>query len=605
MEYSFYDFLKLLGSLALFLYGMKIMSEGLQKFAGDRLRKILTVMTTNRVTGVLTGMLITALVQSSSATTVMVVGFVNAGVMTLKQATAIIMGANIGTTVTAQIVALQSLPVTAFFAALACVGAFMTMLGKDKVNRAGQIIGSIGMIFVGLDVMSAAMSSFSGSETVTNVMASISNPFLLLLIGMVITAIIQSSSATTSILITMAGAGLMTLENAIFITLGINIGTCITAVLASIGATVNGKRASVIHLMFNVFGSVVFFILALCLPIDEWLQAAFPEIETQIAMFHTIFNVTTTVLLVGFIKYITKLSELIVRDKKQKPNEDGYVADRFNFVDERLLATPTIAIAQVRKEIELMAEIAKKNLDFAVGAVKTRSLDKKDKFASREEHLNFLLKELTSYIVKTSTNPLTAENEREISSYYRVISDLERVGDYAENIVEYADMLIKQNASLSADAAKELEFLYGRASGTAAAFYGVSARLRVNVPLEQAVREMAGELKVPEAVSFAEVFAAARRAGGRIDQVILKTVQTLSGRLEVREEIGTLLKGRRYEQKIMKAVPLLILVYMELTSPDYFGVLYGTVAGRIIMTVCLAVYLAAWVLADRIGSIEV
>lgn len=449
--------LTLLGGLGVFLIALKIMSENLESVAGNKLKNVFNKISSNRFAGIAVGTGVTAVIQSSSATTVMVVGFVNAGVMTLKQATAIIMGANIGTTVTAQIVALQSLPVTAFFAALACVGAFMTMLGKDKVNRAGQIVGSIGMIFVGLDVMSAAMSSFSGSETVTNVMASISNPFLLLLIGMVITAIIQSSSATTSILITMAGAGLMTLENAIFITLGINIGTCITAVLASIGATVNGKRASVIHLMFNVFGSLVFFILALCLPIDEWLQAAFPEIETQIAMFHTIFNVTTTLLLVGFIKYITKLSELIVRDKKQKPNEDGYVADRFNFVDERLLATPTIAIAQVRKEIELMAEIAKKNLDFAVGAVKTRSLDKKDKFASREEHLNFLLKELTSYIVKISTNPLTAENEREISSYYRVISDLERVGDYAENIVEYADMLIKQNASLSADAAKELD----------------------------------------------------------------------------------------------------------------------------------------------------
>lgn len=449
--------LTLLGGLGVFLIALKIMSENLESVAGNKLKNVFNKISSNRFAGIAVGTGVTAVIQSSSATTVMVVGFVNAGVMTLKQATAIIMGANIGTTVTAQIVALQSLPVTAFFAALACVGAFMTMLGKDKVNRAGQIVGSIGMIFVGLDVMSAAMSSFSGSETVTNVMASISNPFLLLLIGMVITAIIQSSSATTSILITMAGAGLMTLENAIFITLGINIGTCITAVLASIGATVNGKRASVIHLMFNVFGSLVFFILALCLPIDEWLQAAFPEIETQIAMFHTIFNVTTTILLVGFIKYITKLSELIVRDKKQKPNEDGYVADRFNFVDERLLATPTIAIAQVRKEIELMAEIAKKNLDFAVNAVRTRSLDKKDKFASREEHLNFLLKELTSYIVKTSTNPLTAENEREISSYYRVISDLERVGDYAENIVEYADMLIKQNASLSADAAKELD----------------------------------------------------------------------------------------------------------------------------------------------------
>ena len=294
--------LTLLGGLGVFLIALKIMSENLESVAGNKLKNVFNKISSNRFAGIAVGTGVTAVIQSSSATTVMVVGFVNAGVMTLKQATAIIMGANIGTTVTAQIVALQSLPVTAFFAALACVGAFMTMLGKDKVNRAGQIVGSIGMIFVGLDVMSAAMSSFSGSETVTNVMASISNPFLLLLIGMVITAIIQSSSATTSILITMAGAGLMTLENAIFITLGINIGTCITAVLASIGATVNGKRASVIHLMFNVFGSLVFFILALCLPIDEWLQAAFPEIETQIAMFHTIFNVTTTILLVGFIK---------------------------------------------------------------------------------------------------------------------------------------------------------------------------------------------------------------------------------------------------------------------------------------------------------------
>ena len=260
--------LTLLGGLGVFLIALKIMSENLESVAGNKLKNVFNKISSNRFAGIAVGTGVTAVIQSSSATTVMVVGFVNAGVMTLKQATAIIMGANIGTTVTAQIVALQSLPVTAFFAALACVGAFMTMLGKDKVNRAGQIIGSIGMIFVGLDVMSAAMSSFSGSETVTNVMASISNPFLLLLIGMVITAIIQSSSATTSILITMAGAGLMTLENAIFITLGINIGTCITAVLASIGATVNGKRASVIHLMFNVFGSLVFFILALCLPID-------------------------------------------------------------------------------------------------------------------------------------------------------------------------------------------------------------------------------------------------------------------------------------------------------------------------------------------------
>lgn len=455
---TFEMILTLLGGLGVFLIALKIMSENLESIAGNKLKAVFNKISSNRFAGIAVGAGVTAVIQSSSATTVMVVGFVNAGVMTLKQATAIIMGANIGTTITAQIVALQFLPVTAFFAAMACVGAFMTMLAKnDKVVRAGQLLGSIGMIFVGLDVMSASMSAFSDSETVRNAIAAVSNPFLLLLIGLVITAIIQSSSATTSILITMAGVDLIDLKSAIFLTLGINIGTCVTAVLASIGATTNGKRASVVHLMFNVFGSLVFFILASFLPIDEWLSAVFPEIETQIAMFHTIFNVTTTLLLVGFIKYITRLAELIVRDKKQKPDEDGIVTDKFAYVDDRLLATPTIALAQVRKEIELMAEIAKKNLDWSIGAVRDGKFDKREKFRSREEHLNFLLKELTAYNVKLTTSPLSAESERELSSYYRAVSDLERIGDYAENIAEYADMLVKQNSSLSADAVKELD----------------------------------------------------------------------------------------------------------------------------------------------------
>lgn len=455
---TFEMILTLLGGLGVFLIALKIMSENLESIAGNKLKAVFNKISSNRFAGIAVGAGVTAVIQSSSATTVMVVGFVNAGVMTLKQATAIIMGANIGTTITAQIVALQFLPVTAFFAAMACVGAFMTMLAKnDKVVRAGQLLGSIGMIFVGLDVMSASMSAFSDSETVRNAIAAVSNPFLLLLIGLVITAIIQSSSATTSILITMAGVDLIDLKSAIFLTLGINIGTCVTAVLASIGATTNGKRASVVHLMFNIFGSLVFFILASFLPIDEWLSAIFPEIETQIAMFHTIFNVTTTLLLVGFIKYITRLAELIVRDKKQKPDEDGIVTDKFAYVDDRLLATPTIALAQVRKEIELMAEIAKKNLDWSIGAVRDGKFDKREKFRSREEHLNFLLKELTAYNVKLTTSPLSAESERELSSYYRAVSDLERIGDYAENIAEYADMLVKQNSSLSADAVKELD----------------------------------------------------------------------------------------------------------------------------------------------------
>lgn len=453
---AFETILTLLGGLGVFLIALKIMSENLESVAGNRLRTVFNKISSNRFAGIAVGTGVTMVIQSSSATTVMVVGFVNAGVMTLAQATSIIMGANIGTTITAQIGALQSLPITAFFAALACVGAFMQMSKHDKVNLWGCIIGSIGMIFVGLQVMSAAMKSFSNSPVIEQVMTSISNPILLLLIGLTITAIVQSSSATTIILITMAGANLMTLENAIFITLGINIGTCVTAMFASIGASSNGKRASFIHLMFNCIGSVIFFILALVLPIDKWLQSAFTEIETQIAMFHTIFNVTTTILLVPFIKQLTQLACLVIRDKKTKPNEDGFVEDKFQYVDERLLATPTIALAQVRKEILLMASVAKKNFDTAVYAITINSLAKQPKFDGRERHLNFLNKELTNYLTKVSSSPISKQTERELSSYYHVISDLERVGDYSENIMEYTQKMVKANSTFSDSAKAEL-----------------------------------------------------------------------------------------------------------------------------------------------------
>lgn len=454
MNEVFETILTLLGGLGVFLIALKIMSENLESVAGNRLRSIFNKISNNRFAGIAVGTGVTMVIQSSSATTVMVVGFVNAGVMTLAQATSIIMGANIGTTITAQIGALQSLPITAFFAALACVGAFLQMSKRDKVNLWGCIIGSIGMIFVGLEVMSMAMGTFKDSEVIQKVMTSISNPIVLLLIGLTITAVVQSSSATTIILITMAGAGLMTLKSAIFVTLGINIGTCVTAMFASIGATANGKRASFIHLMFNCIGSLIFFILALVLPIDKWLEAAFKDnVQTQIAMFHTIFNVSTTILLVPFIKQLTQLACLVIRDKKKKPNEDGFVEDKFQYVDERLLATPTIALAQVRKEILLMASIAKKNFDTSVYAISINSLAKQPKFDARERHLNFLNKELTNYLVKVSSAPISKQTERELSSYYHVISDLERVGDYAENIMEYTQKMVKNNVSFS-DAAK-------------------------------------------------------------------------------------------------------------------------------------------------------
>lgn len=299
-----------LGGLGVFLFGMKILGDYLQNAAGDKIKYMLGKVGNNRFAGVLIGTAVTAVIQSSSATTVMVVGFVNAGIMTLFQATGIIMGANIGTTITAQIVALQFLPVTEFFIMLTGIGFFMTMISKPKVKTAGMIISGFGMIFAGLYLMSAAMNTISQMEEIKSLFVSATNPFLLFFIGLLITGIVQSSSATTGILITMAGQGLVTLDAALFATLGINIGTCVTALLAGIGANANAKRASVIHLLFNCFGSLVFFIICYFAPISELLQAAFPQIETQIAMFHTFFNIATTLLLIGFVKPLVKLAKI-------------------------------------------------------------------------------------------------------------------------------------------------------------------------------------------------------------------------------------------------------------------------------------------------------
>ena len=367
--------LLLFGGLGTFLIGLKMMGDNLQNIAGDRLKPLFNKVSNNRFMGIATGAGITAVIQSSSATTVMIVGFVNAGMMTLKQATSIIMGANIGTTITAQITALQSLPITPFLTALACVGAFMAMSSKDKVAKTGMLVSGIGIIFVGMKFMSSSMEFFSSNETVIKMLSSVTNPALLMLIGLVFTALIQSSSATTSILITLCsvqgGATLMTLRSAIFVTLGINIGTCVTAMLASIGANTNAKRASVIHLLFNVFGTLIFIIFIFVAPLispklamDYWLSRAFSQPSTQIAMFHTIFNVLATLMLVPFTGGLTKLATLLVREKKNiaEDAEEKKVA----YIDERILKTPSIAIMVLRKELLAMAKLAKTNFDIAI-----------------------------------------------------------------------------------------------------------------------------------------------------------------------------------------------------------------------------------------------
>lgn len=441
-----------LGGLGVFLFGMKILGDYLQNAAGDRIKNMLGKVGNNRFAAVGIGTAVTAVIQSSSATTVMVVGFVNAGIMTLFQATGIIMGANIGTTITAQIVALSVLPVTEFFVMLTGIGFFLTMISKPKVKTAGMIIAGFGMIFSGLYIMSAAMNTVSEMEQIRNLFAAADDPFLLFFIGLAITGIVQSSSATTGILITMAGSGLVTLRAALFATLGINIGTCVTALLAGIGANANAKRASVIHLLFNCFGSLVFFILCYFAPVDKWLSAAFPEIETQIAMFHTFFNVVTTLVLVWFIKPLVKLATLMVPERKKKAE-----VSPLKFADERLLSSPAVALGQVRRELMRMLDEAYANLTLSLQAITEVDLTRQGEFDSRDRGIMDSKSALVKYLILLSDTEPGVEAETEIATYHKTISDIDRIADLSQNVMEFTLALKENSARISETGRAELE----------------------------------------------------------------------------------------------------------------------------------------------------
>lgn len=441
-----------LGGLGVFLFGMKILGDYLQNAAGDKIKNMLGKVGNNRFAAVGIGTAVTAVIQSSSATTVMVVGFVNAGIMTLFQATGIIMGANIGTTITAQIVALSVLPVTEFFVMLTGIGFFLTMISKPKVKTAGMIIAGFGMIFSGLYIMSAAMNTVSEMEQIRNLFAAADDPFLLFFIGLAITGIVQSSSATTGILITMAGSGLVTLRAALFATLGINIGTCVTALLAGIGANANAKRASVIHLLFNCFGSLVFFILCYFAPVDKWLAAAFPEIETQIAMFHTFFNVITTLFLVWFIKPLVKLATLMVPERKKKSE-----VSPLKFADERLLSSPAVALGQVRRELMRMLDEAYANLTLSLQAITEVDLTRRGEFDSRDRGIMDSKSALVKYLILLSDTEPGVEAETEIATYHKTISDIDRIADLSQNVMEFTLALKENSARISDTGRAELE----------------------------------------------------------------------------------------------------------------------------------------------------
>ena len=461
-----------IGGLGMFLYGMHIMAEGLQHFAGGRMQKLMGFLTQNRIMAILVGTLVTAVIQSSSATTVMVVGFVNAGMLNLSQAVGVIMGANIGTTVTAWIVSMSewgSLLKPEFFAPLLVgIGAFVVLFAKsDKKKRVGEILIGFAILFIGLTFMSDAILPyrespvFSGAFTVLG-----KNPILAVLAGAVVTAIIQSSSASVGILQTLAMNGIVGWNSAIFITLGQNIGTCVTALLSSAGSGRNGKRASVIHLSFNVFGAVIFGILMYILfaIFPDWGNSAISSVE--ISIFHTVFNVSNTVLLFPFADKLVELSGKLVRGEDETVPADGEreaVQKLSRRLDRRLLNNPSFALAAVQREAAAMGRAACANLESALEAVRDGSAERVQAIYEKEKDINGMEKALTAFLVEVDNLSLTEWQHEQVKNLFYTVSDIERAGDHAENIAELAESMGKDQVSFSKKGRSDLDLIAAQA----------------------------------------------------------------------------------------------------------------------------------------------
>ncbi len=446
------EILGLLGGLALFLYGMQMMSDGLEDAAGNRMKRILEKLTSNRFLGVAVGAGITAIIQSSSATTVMVVGFVNSGMMTLKQAVWIIMGANIGTTITGQLIALDVGMLAPLFAFIGV--ALVVFLKAPKAHHYGKILAGLGVLFIGMGMMSDAMVPLRESEVFVELMTKFSNPVLGILAGMVFTAIIQSSSASVGILQALAITGLIDFKSAVFVLFGQNIGTCITAVLASIGTNRAAKRTTVIHLLFNLIGTTVFTVACLLLPVTDWVGSITPgDMSKQIANMHTIFNITTTILLLPFGTYLAKLAEKILPEREE--------ANHFSLSDEFRRGSISLGAIAVhtdllKQEIGKMVEISRANVNRAYGAVLESDTKALKMITEQEETLDKLNKEISQYISKILVHNNNKQNVAEIEQYFLITGNAERIGDHALNIAGYTEVIKNKSIEFSKGAKEEI-----------------------------------------------------------------------------------------------------------------------------------------------------
>lgn len=445
----------LLSGLGLLLYGIKILGEGLELAAGAKLKVLLEKMTSNRFAAVLVGFVITTLIQSSSTTTVMVVGFVNTGIMNLTQAIGVIMGANIGTTTTSILV---SLDIGKYAPIAIGIGVFLSMLTKKTTKKhIGLAITGFGMLFLGMTLMKDAMEPLANSPVFSEWLMNANNPFVAILIGTVITAVIQSSAASIGILQALASQGLIPLHFAAYVIYGQNIGTCITALISSIGTKKNSKRTAVMHVLFNVFGTVIFIILTKLLPFTDWIESLTDNTMMQLSLVHIIFNVVSTLIMFPFAdKVLVKLACLIVPDKKDSSEDDF----KLQFVDNLMINTPPFAVAQVSKEVHRMAGLARQNFSIAAEDLLNKSCDHFDEVQHTEEVINFLNHNITPILVKINSLDLSYSDAKYIGRVFHVINDIERIGDHAQNLEEAAKSRVDEGIEISAEGERELREMY-------------------------------------------------------------------------------------------------------------------------------------------------
>jgi len=444
------------GGLGLFLFGMQIMSDGLNNLAGDRMRAILERITSNRFLGVLVGTFITAIIQSSSATTVMLVGFVNAGLMTLVQAVSVSMGAAIGTTITAQIVALKIDPFAPF---IIFTGFLMYVVFKKRnIKNTGYILLGFGILFFGMSTMGVPLKVFAAEPSFKSVLSAFENPFLAFSAGLIFTCVIQSSSAATGIIITLigVGTGTITFHTAVFLTMGSNIGTCITAGLASLAANREGKRLALAYTLFKIIGTIILGSVLLIFPgILNWFETTWPDSpKTQVAMYHTMFNTTITVMLVGFTGQLAWLARKII---PESPNETANVK-RLIYLDAGTFKIPSTAITQARRELSRMGQITVDNLKMSIESLFTKNIEKAEKVLEIEKTIDFLNNEITSWLVKIRGLGLSESDIEKAGRMLHTVADIERLGDHAENIAEYT-LLLDRGIKISPTALEELKTL--------------------------------------------------------------------------------------------------------------------------------------------------